>query len=70
MARASQLTIVAISLINAFVSLALVDAERSRLSFALTQGCVEMCTLAAILESVKTVREGSVAVCLKDIAAG
>lgn len=44
-ARASQPTMVAISCTSALVSLALVDDERSWLSFARTHGCVETWTL-------------------------
>lgn len=44
-AKASQPTIVAMSWTRVLVSLALVDAERSWLSFARTQGCVEIWTL-------------------------
>lgn len=47
--RASHATMVAISWIRDFVSLALVEAERRRLSLALTQGCVETWTLVAML---------------------
>jgi hypothetical protein len=53
-ARASQPTMVAISCTSCLVSLAFVDWERRRLSFARRQGCVETWTLDGREEGIVT----------------
>lgn len=51
-ARASQPTMVAISCTSCLVSLALVDWERRRLSFALRQGWLDTWTLDGVDEAM------------------
>jgi hypothetical protein len=55
-ASASTAKIVAISLTSVFVSLALVDFDRSWESFTRRQGCFEMCTLAGSIVAIMIVR--------------
>lgn len=53
-ARASQPTIVAISCTSCFVSLALVDCERSWLSFARRHGWLETWTFGGSWEAISS----------------
>jgi hypothetical protein len=63
-ARASQPTMVAISCTSCLVSLAFVDWERRRLSFARRQGCVETWTLEGREEdAIVTTGRKKTAVC-------